>query len=97
MKSQAKDYERTVSIEQERHVKYRRANLLFHEVLIVRPLLIAEQIYADIWLLGLTGYAVVYKMLSTAYILEHCPRPCKQFESIIEVKMRFVICFPSDK
>lgn len=53
--------------EQDRHVRYRRTIILFHEVLTISPLLIAEQIYTDIWLLGLTGkemqtdYAVLYK------------------------------------
>lgn len=53
--------------EQDGHVRYRRTTLLFHEVLTISPLLIAEQIYAGIWLLGLTGkerqtdYAVLYK------------------------------------
>lgn len=41
--------------EQDGHVRYRRTILLFHEVVTISPLLIAEQIHTDIWLLHLTG------------------------------------------
>lgn len=46
---------RSVLTEQDGHVRYRRTILLFHEVVTISPLLIAEQIHTDIWLLHLTG------------------------------------------